>query len=639
MDPRLLQYYNLELQHLREMGAEFAQQFPKIAARLGMNGLEVTDPYVERLLEGVGFMAARVHLKLDAEFPRFTQALLESIYPHYLAPTPSMLVAQCAPDPNEPNLASGFTLARGTTLHGVLAGDEATACEFRTAQDVSLWPVEIASASYFSYAPDLPLNALPVGQRIKGGLRIRLRTTAGLTFAQTSIDRLTFYLSGRHDVANALYELCLATGLGAMAMPGAAGPQRWHEFLPAAAIRPVGFSDAEALLPVTLRSFQGYRLLQEYFSFPQRFRFFEIAGLKRAVSRLDASELDLVLLFGRGDANLESLVDASNVALFCTPAINLFPKRADRIHVNEGAHEYHVVPDRTRPLDFEVYQVAEVVGYGTGVDSEQRFLPFYAAYSTDEQHQRAAYFTTRREPRLVSAAQKRRGVRSSYIGSEVFLSLVDPAQAPFSGDLRQLSVQTLCTNRDLVLQMPIGLGRTDFTPDTAAPIARVRVVTGPSRPYAPLADGAVSWRAISHLSANYLSLVNSSPDEGAAALRDVLELYAPSTDVSARKQIEGIRSVRVEPIVRRLPPARDAARTMRDRHQASTLAFGRGLEITLDVDEMAFEGGSAFLLGSVLAQYFARYVSINSFTQTTLRSFGRGEISQWVPQWGARPTL
>src|SRR5688572_28581213 len=142
MDPRLLQYYNVELQHLREMGAEFAEQFPKIAARLGMNGLEVTDPYVERLLEGVGFLAARVHLKLDAEFPRFTQALLETIYPHYLAPTPSMVVVQCAPDADDPNLARGFTVPRRSTMQGVLGAEDVTACEFRTAQVVELWPIE-----------------------------------------------------------------------------------------------------------------------------------------------------------------------------------------------------------------------------------------------------------------------------------------------------------------------------------------------------------------------------------------------------------------------------------------------------------------------------------------------------------------
>lgn len=624
MDPRLLQYYNLELQHLREMGAEFAAQFPKIAARLGMHGLEVDDPYVERLLEGVGFLAARVQLKLDAEFPRFTQALLEIVYPQYLAPIPSMLIAQFSPDLNDPSLAGGFKVSRGATLSSELATADAADCEFRTAHDVTLWPVEVTSASYFSFAPDLPLNSLAIGQRIKGGIRIRLQSTAGLKFPQTGIDRLCFYLAGRDDVANKLYELCLASGLGAMVLP-AKNPVPWHEFVPASAIRPIGFADDEALLPVTLRSFQGYRLLQEYFAFPQRFRFFEVTGLSKAITRIDGNQLELVILLGRGDPTLEGVVDASNLSLFCTPALNLFAKRADRIHVNDSVHEYHVVPDRTRPLDFEVYAVTSVVGHGIGSDSEQTFLPFYSAYSTDEAHQQSAYFTTRREPRLMSLTAKRRGPRSSYIGTEVFLSLVDPTQAPYSGDLRQLSIETLCTNRDLALQMPRGHRPSDLSLDVAAPVKTTRVVSGPSRPYAPLADGAVSWRAISHLSLNYLSLVQATPAEGAAALRDLLELYAAGADHSARRQIEGIRSVGVGRIVRRL-------------RAPGPLAFGRGLEIAVLVDELAFEGGSAFMFGAVLDRYFARHVSINSFTETVLRSEHR-EINRWGQQWGARPTL
>src|SRR5688572_15794468 len=214
MDSRLLQYYNLELQHLREMGAEFAQQFPKVASRLGINGLEVSDPYVERLLEGVSFLAARVQLKLDAEFPRFTQALLEVVYPHYLAPTPSMLIARMFPDLNDSNLASGATVPRGTMMSSVTAADDETSCDFRTAHDVTLWPLEIASAAYFSFAPDLPLNTLPIARRIAGGLRIRLKTTAGVKLAQTGIDRLTFHLTGREDVANSLYELMLSSSIG-----------------------------------------------------------------------------------------------------------------------------------------------------------------------------------------------------------------------------------------------------------------------------------------------------------------------------------------------------------------------------------------------------------------------------------------
>ncbi|MPZ18954.1 MAG: type VI secretion system baseplate subunit TssF [Luteitalea sp.] len=635
MDPRLLRHYNLELQHLREMGAEFAQQFPKIAARLGMHGLEVADPYVERLLEGVGFLAARVQLKLDAEFPRFTQALLEVVYPHYLAPTPSMLVAELQPDTSEPSLATGArTVPRGATMHSVLAPEDVTACEFRTAHDVTLWPLEIISASYFSFAPDLPLNRLPIAQRIKGGLRIRLRTTDGITFSQMPLDRLSFYLTGRDDVANQLYELCLAAGLGVLVRPPKGPPaspklrssEGGLEFLASSTIRPVGFDDREALLPVTLRSFQGYRLLQEYFAFPQRFRFFELTGLGRGVRQVEGNEIELVILLSRGDPDLESVVDASNFKLFCTPAVNLFPKsRIDRIHVTDSTHEFHVVADRTRPLDFEIYEVTEVIGHGAGTDSEQRFLPFYEAYSTDDEHHRAAYFTTRREPRLVPPEQRYRA-RSSYIGSEVFLGLVDSAQAPYSADLRQLSIQGLCTNRDLPLQMSVGIGKSDFSLNIAAPVSTIRVISGPSRPYPALADGAVAWRAISHLSLNYLSLVNSTPQEGATALRDMLELYAATADASARRQIEGLRSVRVGRVVRRLPTR-------------GPLAFGRGLEITVEVDELAFEGGSAYLLGAVLDQFFARYASINSVTETVLRSQSRGEISRWMPHWGARPTL
>ena len=277
-------------------------------------------------------------------------------------------------------------------------------------------------------------------------------------------------------------------------------------------------------------------------------------------------------------------------------------------------------------MDFEVYSVTSVVGHGVGSESEQPFLPFYTAYSKPVAEEQTAYFTTRREPRLVSTSQKRRGTRSSYIGTEVFLSLVDPADAPFRGDLRQLSVQTLCTNRDLVLQMPMGLGTSDFTLGIAAPVTSVRVVSGPSRPYAPLVDGAVSWRAISHLSLNYLSLVNTTPQEGAVALRELLTLYAPGGSATATRQIEGVRFVGVRPVVRRL-------------RAAGPIAFGRGLEITITVDDLAFEGSSAFLFGSVMERYLARHASINSFTETVLRSESRGETNRWTPQWGARPTL
>jgi type VI secretion system protein ImpG len=628
MDPRLLRHYNSELGHLREMGAEFSRQFPKIAGRLGIDGVEVTDPYVERLMEGAAFLAARVQLRLDAEFPRFTQRLLEIVYPQYLAPIPAMVMARFEPDLNDANLAAGVVLPRGTALRSLLGKGDATACEFRTGQAVTLLPIEIAQAQYFTYAPDLPLTSLPGGRRIKGGVRIRLRAGAGLKFNQLELERLALYLSGADEIAYRLHELCLSACAGVLCLP-AERPAPWQEFLDAAHLLPLGYGDDEALLPVTLRGFQGYRLLQEYHAFPQRFLFVELDGLARAARRCDGDELDVVLLFSAGDAALESVVDTAQFSLFCAPAINLFPKRTDRIHLNPAAHDYHVVVDRSRPMDFEIHDLQSVTGFGEGSEHERRFLPFYAAChgaSGDTASDHGAYYSLQREPRLLSTAQQRKGFRSSYVGSEVFLSLVDAEEAPFSETLKQLSITALCTNRDLPLHMPVGAGRTDFTLEAAAPVTAVRCVRGPTRPHSALREGASPWRFISHLSLNYLSLLERDAIAGAAALRELLTLYAQAGDPALAKQIDGVRAVKVSPLVRRLP-------------MPGPITFGRGLRIELDVDELAFQGASAFLFGSVMERFLTRYVSINSFTETVLRGSARGEIMRWVPRCGQRAVL
>jgi len=625
MDPRLLRYYNQELQHLRETGAEFAREFPKIAGRLAMDGLEVSDPYVERLLEGMAFLAARVQLKLDAEFPRFTRRLLEIVYPNFLAPIPSMVIAQLRPLASETNLASGFLVPRGSGMKTLALRGEGTACEFRSAHDVTLWPLELVEARFFSYAPDLPISRLPLRAAAKGGVRLRLKTTAGLKFSQLALERLVLHITGGDEIAYKLHELLLGHTVGVLAAP-VEKPMPWYHFLQPDQLCPFGFDDEQALLPVSAQGFQGYRLLQEYFAFPQRFLYVELRGLAPTVRRLTADELELVIFFGRSEPQLESVVDASNFALHCVPAVNLFPHRADRIHVSDADHEYHVVPDRTRPLDFEVYEVTTVSGHGDSIETPQRdFLPFYKACHPEERLEQA-YFTQQRLPRLLSSAQKQIGTRTSYIGSEVFISIVDAEEAPYAETLRQLAVETLCTNRDLPLLMPLGAGTTDFVLHTAAPLEAIRCIKGPSRPLSPPLDGETPWRFISHLSLNYLSLLDSGGREAAAALRELLQLYGTLGDGSAAPQVEGLQRVAVSPVVRHLP-------------LPGPIAVGRGLEILLELDELAFQGNSAFLFSAVMERFFARHVSMNSFTQTVLRSGARGEIMRWPPRLGTRAVL
>lgn len=627
MDDRLLRYYNLELTHLRHMAAEFASEFPKIAERLALGtdtAAPCPDPWVERLLEGFAFLAARVHLKLDSEFPRFTHSLVETVYPHYLAPTPSMAVVRFEPDLMEDGLADGFPVPRNSVLR---SGGEDTKCEYRTAHPVTLWPLRVAEAGY--HTRDLGAYEPPGGLGAKAAFRIRLESTAGLRFDAVKIDELTFYLQGPDEVPMDVYEQIFAHGAG-VCVQSIARPVQWQTCIGPEHIRRVGFDAEEALLPYDARSFHGYRLLREYFALHERFLFVRLTGLADAIARCEANQVDVLILLDDEDIDLEGRVDGENFALFATPAINLFPKRADPIPLAERFAEHHVVPDRTRPEDYEVYRVRRVIGTGMSAADEQEFLPFYSASDFDAAAGGVgAYYAVHRVPRTLSSRERQRGRRSRYAGSEVYVTLVDAKAAPYQTDLRQLSVETLCTNRDLPIMMPIGRGRTDFGLDTSAavPVEAIRCVTGRPRPPIPsYAEGDFAWRAISHLSLNYLSLIDVDETEGAAALREILKLYGEPGDEQIRKQIEGVKSIRSAPITRPVPTP-------------GPIAFARGLEVTVDFDEVGFAGTGCFLLGAVLAEFLTKYVSLNSFVETVVATDQRGEIMRWKPKIGQRQLL
>ena len=625
MDERLLNLYNIELRHLRHMAGEFAREYPKIAGRLALDPdakEACPDPYVERLLEGFSWLAARVHLKLEAEFPRFTQALLETVYPHYLSPVPSMAVVRFEIDPQQPALADGVPVPRGTSLKSNLGKGERTPCLFQTAHEVKLLPLRVREGRYFTR--DLQELNLPSELGARAALRLRLQTTGGQPFEKINLTDLSFYVRGADDLAGKIYEQIFARRLGVVVQSVA---DRGKELarLDKTFVRRIGFAPAEALLPPSPRGFEGYRLLREYFALPQRFLFFQLAGLAEAAKRCKGDQLDLILPLKEQDTALERRVEASCFELFCTPAINLFSKVLDRISLSEGFYEFHVVPDRNRATDFEVFELESVIGYGASPGEEREFRPFYLVRDTDSTA--PAYYTVNRVPRLLTANERLTGRKSSYSGTELFLSLVDANSAPYHPKLRELGVRALCTNRHLPIQMAVGVGRTDFTMGLSAPVTSIRCLTGPTLPKPSHTEGRFFWRLISHLSLNYLSLVDSANGEaGAAGLRDLLKLYIEEKDQLSARQIEGVLSVQSKPIVRRVAAP-------------GPISFARGLEITVLLDETAFEGTGAFTLGAVLEQFFAKYVSLNSFTETVVRTKQRGEIVRWPTRMGIRQIL
>ena len=618
MDTRLLAHYENELAFLRDMGAEFAAAFPKIAGRLGMEGVEVLDPYVERMLEGTAFLSARVQLELEMQFPAFTGNLLEIIYPHFLAPTPSMTVVGFEPDLANSGVKDGFLLKRHTRLRSRQIEGEQTACIYRTAADITLWPIEVAEVEYIDSRGGLVAAGVSRDTPARAGIRLRLRRKDGDKIAALKLDKLMLHLTGQGSDPWTLHET-LSTRVTALAGRSTDRRDQWTQMLPGAISQPKGFETDEALLPTPRRSFDGYRLLQEYFAMPQRFHFVELSGINPALRRATGPEVDIYILLSEAMPDAGASIRRENFVLHAVPAINLFDRVFDRVHITTTDTEHYVTPNRTALLDYEVYSIHSVSGIGTTGETDISFRPFYSATditAAGETH--PTYYTIHRRMRQRNEKERLRGTRTSYLGSEVYLSLVDGNQAPYSASLSQLAVAGLCTNRDLPLLLSTA-GKDAFHLPDGGPVLSIATIVSPSRPRPTIAQGDTAWRLISHLSLNYLSIADAG--NGGAALRELIGLYAPAGDRIVAKQLEGVRGVATRPIVRR----------MTDEVLSTAV---RGLEIKLDFDESFFEGAGAYVLGSVLERFFRKYVTINSFTETVLTTQQRGEIARWRPESG-----
>jgi type VI secretion system protein ImpG len=352
--------------------------------------------------------------------------------------------------------------------------------------------------------------------------------------------------------------------------------------------------------------------------------FFNLTGIDKSTIRCPSPDLEIIILLDRSDSALAGF-GPEHMQLNCTPAINLFPKRSDRVNLDARNAEHMVVPDRMRPLDYEVFSVASVEGFPSDGGPAQDFLPFYAANDLSRNPGHRSYYNLRRQPHQLSSRARVRGPRSSYLGHDLFVSLVDGDNAPIRDEIRQLGLDLLCTNRDLPLSMPVGKRNTDFTVAVNAPVASIRCLVGPTMPRPCRGEGDYAWRFISHLGLNYLSIVDTDDAHGAAALRELLTLYIPANAATLSRQLEGLLSVKSSPIVRRIPGA-------------GPICAGRGLQLTLTMDDSAF-GTGAILLAAVLDRFFAKYVSINAFTETVMRSPDRGEVMRWPMRLGQRAIL
>jgi type VI secretion system protein ImpG len=609
MIDELLTYYNSELAFLREQGAEFAEKYPRVAARLLMEADKCEDPHVERILEGVAFLTARIRRKIDDEFPEITDSLLSILDPHSQRPIPSMSIVQLVLNREGVKLTNGFTVARGSRLNSrPVAG---VPCRFQSAYPVTLWPVEVEAARLDPdrvVVPGKPPEAVAL-------LQLTLRCSAGATFSSLQIDRLRFHLDGAGPLPYTLHELLLNNVCGVQ-IRGRPSPDRPFETvpLPPRSIVPVGFDRDEGMLPGSSRSFVGYRLLQEYFAFPEKFLFFDLDGLRSLAGRNFGDSIELLFFLDRSPRH-DLTVQPENFRLGCTPVVNLFSMVAEPIPLSQTQTEYRVVPDVHRTSATEVFSIDEVTSTGGFLDEPVAYEPFYSS-----RHARPGH-----APSTSWYATRRPSGKKDDPGTEVFLSFVDRGFNPKAPAAETMTVHVTCTNRDLPGRLPFGGEQGDFELEAQGPISRVRCLRKPTRALRPPLGRDAQWRLISRLALNHLSLTDD--EHGLDALRELLLIEDYADSAVSRQQIGGITGV---------SSRRIAGRTGRKTGNAVCL----GMEVTIEFDETQYVGSGVFLMASVLERFLGLYASINSFTQLTARTRQReGILKRWPPRAGDRTLL
>jgi type VI secretion system protein ImpG len=603
MSDALLPYYERELDAIKRLAAEFAETHPKIAGRLRLSANAVDDPHVARLLEGMAFLAARVHHRLDDEFPELTDALLGLLYPHYLAPMPSCMVAQFA---CQPNLINPARLPAGIAIGTEpVRGEE---LRYRTTAPVTLWPVEVETVRLSGQPIVAPAN--PSAPGATGVLRITLKCASPeVTFTQLGVDRLRFFLRGQTNQALALYELLGAHAISIAYADNAVDPA--PVIVPASAIEPVGFSPDEALLPWSARGFSGFRLLTEYFAFPEKFLFLDITRMDAKTLASSGNRMDIFIYLDRSLPELERTIGQASLALGCTPLVNLFPQRCEPVTLSHQDTEYRVVPDARRPRAAEIWSVERV--RETLPDGSFRpWRPFHRLTDGDPEHGIPGGFYH----------LPRRAAAPGMPGTEVFIAPHDPEFDPDKPAESVLSIDALCVNRDLPTDLPFGGGHPRLRlVEGAAAVAALHAVTAATSTLRPPLRETGFWRLVSHLSLGHLS-VTGGP-EGAAALKEVLRLYDLRDTAETRAAVEALTSVSAGPGTARAP--------------GRAGGFCRGLDVALEFDPRAWQAGGLYLLAAVLEHFLALHGTINSFTRTRVTLRGRpGIAAAWPARSGTR---
>ena len=593
----LLPWYERELAWLRRYGAEFAERYPKIAGRLQLSADACEDPHVERLIEAFALMAARTAKRIEDDYPEFTDALLEVLYPHYLRPFPSCSIACFQMEHAAEKLQTPLRVPRGSELRSrPVRGIQ---CRFRSSSEVVLLPLTVLAAEY------RPSVQMPMGMSAPANAAAMLTISIGLLgdqagFAALSDQSLRVFIDGEASFCAAMRDVLWSGVAAAYVEVDDSGSWRQLSGNP---WQPVGFAEDEALIDFPARAHPAYRLLTELFAFPEKFGFFDLPLHDVSAGAARCFSLHLLLksaASGPAETPLLTALNTRSLRLGCTPVVNLFKQAGEPIRLNHRSVTYPVLADAHHAFAHEVYSIDAVARIRPGQpgQSVQEYRPFHCLHHGEDPAACSQYWWS----------QRNEDVARQHPGHELEMGFVDLDFDPELPQTDVISLRLTCSNRDLPTQLAHGLSGGDLSMDAATPISAITLLRQPSPPLRFARGRHARWRLISHLSLNQLSLTGS----GLAALKEMLKLYDLSGSSVSAQQIEGLLALESVAVTEWLPGPRFASMV-------------RGLEIRLTISESHFVGTGIAAFAQVLERVFALYVHANSFTRLVLIASDRGE--------------
>lgn len=579
-----------ELNYLRNQGKAFARHNPKLARTLGE---QASDPDVERLLEGFAFLTAKLRQKIEDDFPELTHSLIQLLWPNYLRPIPSATIIRF--DPVTQAITERQLIEKNTELRSQPV--DGTPCHFRTCTDVFVYPLAISSVT-------------DAHSKQESIIRIDLNTLSQQPLNTIDCDEITFYISSDDTTAMTLY-LWLAKYLSEIRVEIDGESKQ----LDVRKIDFPGYSADEALLPYPRNVYDGYRILQEYFIFPQRFYFFRLHGLRALWPNSATNNVRLEMHFSRpmpADFKLRT----ADLSLYCAPAINLFSHDAEPINLTGKAVDHRLEPSALQPECYEVFSVDKVCSWSVLQDGKRghflrEFYPFESfQHEIDYAQGSSALYYRLKIHEAVEDESLR--YRIAFVRSD---------ETFYLGKNETVSIEMTCTNRQLPLAL--GVGDISVPTETTPSFATYTNIVRPTEPYRPLLNGSLHWTLISNMSLNYLSLLSTDPMKAVISAYDFAALYDIQHARATQKRLDSIKQARTVPI----------------DHLIKGFPV-RGLKTVLSVDGSMFLcEGELYLFGTVLSHFFSLYPSINSFHQLEIINTANNEHYQWPIRNGKQPVI